>query len=53
VFVSGIFDADYVATAVFVEEVSRLFGGFNSVRLASPIKKLLYLLSIESLHMGY
>jgi len=52
-YVSGNFGADYAATGVFVEEVDRLFGSFNSNKHAPLFTKLLRPLSSDNPHIGY
>ena len=53
VFFVGVFSSEYLPTAVFVEDVDKLFDSFNSVKRAAPGKALRSLLSDYSSHIGH
>jgi hypothetical protein len=53
VFVVGVFSSEYLPTAVFVEDVDKLFDSFNSVKRAAPGKALHSPLSGNSPHIGH
>jgi len=53
VFFVGVFSSEYLPTAVFVEDVDKLFDSFNSVKHAAPGKVLHSRLSDKSPHIGH
>ena len=53
VFFVGVFSSEYLPTAVFVEDVDKLFDSFNNVKRAAPGKALRSPLSEDSPHIGH
>jgi hypothetical protein len=53
VFFVGVFSGEYLSTAVFVEDVDKLFDSFNSVKHVAPGKALHSPLSGDSPHIDH
>ena len=53
VFFVGVFSSEYLPTALFVEDVDKLFDSFNSVKRAATGKPLHGPLSDNSPHIGH
>ena len=53
VFFVGVFSSEYLPTALFVEDVDKLFDSFNSVKRAATGKPLRGPLSDISPHIGH
>ena len=49
----GVFSSEHLPTAVFVEDVDKLFDSFNSVKRAAPGRALLSPLSDKRSHIGH
>jgi hypothetical protein len=50
---SGVFSSEYLPTAVFVNDIDKLFDGVNSVKHAALGKTLLFPLNDSSPHIGH
>ena len=52
-FFAGVLSEDYLATAVFVDDIDELFDSFNSLKHAAPGKALRSPLTDNNPHIGH